>query len=128
MKHADRFDLPKGHSIQGETELECALRELQEETAIEVNHIQLDTTFRYETTYITRYKRFGGKKVEKTLVVFIGYLDRDIEVILREHQSYQWVAWNPPHRIQPQTIDPLLSEVELRSVALDFDLKKQAVE
>jgi bis(5'-nucleosidyl)-tetraphosphatase len=112
MKHFDRFDLPKGHSIEGETELECALRELQEETGIEAQHIRLDTSFRYETTYTTAYKRFGGEEVEKTLVVFMGYVGPDIDVIAREHGACEWVAWNPPHQIQAETINPLLSAIE----------------
>jgi 8-oxo-dGTP pyrophosphatase MutT (NUDIX family) len=112
MKHVDRFDLAKGHLIDGETELMCALRELKEETGIAPNHIQLDTAFGYETTYRTPYKRFGGEEVEKTLVVFMGYVTQDIDVIAREHGAYEWVAWNPPHRIQAQTIDPLLSAIE----------------
>jgi 8-oxo-dGTP pyrophosphatase MutT (NUDIX family) len=36
MKHPRRWDLPKGHLDEGETELQCALRELQEETGISV--------------------------------------------------------------------------------------------
>ena len=34
MRHADRWDLPKGHVDAGETEMECALRELAEETGV----------------------------------------------------------------------------------------------
>ena len=32
MRHADRWDLPKGHVDPGEKKKQCALRELEEET------------------------------------------------------------------------------------------------
>ncbi len=35
MRHTDRWDLPKGHVDPNETNLECALRELKEETGID---------------------------------------------------------------------------------------------
>ena len=34
MEHADRLDLPKGHVDPGETQMQCALRELEEETGL----------------------------------------------------------------------------------------------
>ncbi len=37
MRHPTRWDLPKGHVDPGETDLECALRELEEETGIGVD-------------------------------------------------------------------------------------------
>lgn len=46
MKHANRYDLPKGHREKGETELENALRELKEETSIKPEDIQIVEGFR----------------------------------------------------------------------------------
>jgi bis(5'-nucleosidyl)-tetraphosphatase len=111
MKHPNRFDLPKGHIRDGESELDCAFRELEEETGISRDQIRLDPTFRSETSYQTHYKRFGGAMVEKTLVVFLGYVDSEIAVVPHEHEAYVWIPWDPPHRIQAQTIDPLLEQV-----------------
>jgi len=42
MKHANRWDLPKGHVDPGESDIECALRELDEETGIQRDDIKLD--------------------------------------------------------------------------------------
>ena len=106
------YDLPKGHIEFGEDEVSCALRELSEETGIFAENIDLDTNFRYTDTYITKYKRFNGEKVEKTVVVFLGWLKQEVNLKLTEHSGYQWVDWNPPHLIQEKTINPLLSQLE----------------
>lgn len=112
MHKPNRYDLPKGHIEFGENELSCALRELYEETGIDSNALQLDETFRFTTTYPTRRKRLGGKSINKTVVIFLGWLKRDVMIKLSEHDSYSWVEWNPPHAIQKKTIDPLLEQLE----------------
>ena len=45
------------------------------------------------------------------LMLFLGWLQRDVTVRTTEHSSYRWFDWDPPHRIQTQTIDPLLDQV-----------------
>jgi bis(5'-nucleosidyl)-tetraphosphatase len=110
MKHAKRWDLPKGHVDNDETELECALRELHEETGISGDDIELDPTFRFATTYELFSERFG-ERCRKTVVIFLGRLRHEIELQPTEHLGYQWFEWQPPHAIWPQTIDPLLAEV-----------------
>ena len=111
MKHPGRWDLPKGHVDPGETELECALRELEEETGIVSGDIQLDTKFRYEQSYNVKLKRYGDRSVRKSLVIFLATLTRDVRIVPTEHESFEWFDWKPPHDIQEQTINPLLLEV-----------------
>ncbi|MEO0687658.1 MAG: NUDIX domain-containing protein [Cyanobacteria bacterium J06649_11] len=106
------YDIPKGHIEFGEDEVSCALRELSEETGILAQNIDLDTNFRYTDTYLTKYQRFNGEKVEKTVVVFLGWLQQEVNLKLTEHSGYRWVDWNPPHSIQEKTINPLLSQLE----------------
>ncbi len=115
LKHSGSkniYDIPKGHIERGEDEVSCALRELSEETGIVHKNIDLDTSFRYTDTYHTRYKRFKGEKVEKTLVIFLGWLKHDVDLKLTEHRGYKWIDWNPPHFIQVKIINPLLVELE----------------
>ncbi len=112
MLHADRFDLPKGHIEPGESEIQCALRELEEETGIASRDICLDTNFRFETSYPVWPKRFGGEPCQKTTVLFLGRLLRAVSIQPDEHLGFQWFPWNPPHQIQTQTIDPLLAQLE----------------
>lgn len=125
MRHPARFDLPKGHVDPGETEIQCALREMWEETGIPREDVRLDADFRYVTQYKTREKRFAGALARKTLVVFLGWLQRHIDIRPTEHDHFEWKVWRPPHRVQPQTIDPLLAAVEqhfrLRGLELPDD-------
>ena len=109
MKHPKRWDLPKGHVDEGETNFECALRELQEETGIEQRHLRMEEGFRFKDRYIVESKK--GKK-KKTLIVYLAELIEDVEIVPTEHEGFEWVNWNPPHSIQEKTIDPLLAEVD----------------
>ncbi len=113
MKHPKRWDLPKGHIDDGETDVECALRELVEETAITSDDIELDTDFRFSLSYNVQLKRYGGETCEKTTTIFLGHLIRDVKIEVTEHEGYQWFDWKPPHAIQAETIDPCLSALEV---------------
>ena len=110
MKHPDRWDLPKGHVDPGETDLQCALRELEEETGIKAEDIAIDDKFLFESRYNVSARRYGeaGGTVEKTLRIFLGRLVRDVRLSLTEHDGYEWFDWRPPHDIQKKAINPLL--------------------
>lgn len=108
MEHSDRLDLPKGHVDPGESDMETALRELEEETGITSEDIKLEPDFRYSHSYIVHKKRYGKEPRLKELVIFMATLTKEVELELTEHIGYQWVEWNPPHQIQEKTIDPLL--------------------
>ncbi len=116
MVHPNRLDLPKGHIDDGETEIECALRELVEETSITDSDIHLDPDFRYTTRYPVRPRKYGGEECEKTLVIFLGHLMHEVDIVPTEHEGFRWFDWQPPHQLQAETIDPLLAELE-RSLA-----------
>ena len=72
MKHADRYDLPKGHTEPGESDLECALREMNEETGIPISAVQIEPGFEYRSIYYPQYERFNDEILEKTLIIFFG--------------------------------------------------------
>jgi len=112
MEHKKRLDLPKGHVDKGETEMECALRELEEETGISSDDIELVEGFRFTHTYSVWPKRFNKEECEKTLVVFLGRLLHEVEIVVTEHEGFRWVEWDPPHKIQKQTINPVLKALD----------------
>lgn len=113
MKHPSRWDLPKGHVDPGETDMQCALRELEEETGIAAADVDVDPQFRYETRYMVKARRYTDSdgEVEKTMLIYLGRLIRDVSIEVTEHGDFQWFDWNPPHQIQERAIDPLLSAV-----------------
>jgi 8-oxo-dGTP pyrophosphatase MutT (NUDIX family) len=112
MRHPDRFDLPKGHVRKGESEVECACRELAEETGLTSDDIRLEEGFRFVTTYHARYKRFGDEMVEKQVVIFLGWLEQSREIVVSEHQGHEWFRWQPPHQIETKTVDAVLATVQ----------------
>lgn len=109
LTHGDRFDLPKGHLDPGESDEECALRELFEETGIPPDAVELDQHYTFESVYYPRYRRIGGRVVEKTVRVYLGWLLRDIPIAVTEHAGHRWVAWSPPHDFRNGTIDGALA-------------------
>ena len=108
MKHPKRWDLPKGHVDDGETNMECALRELHEETGIEERHLRIEEGFKYKDRYIVDSKK---AKKKKKLIIYLAELIEDVEIVPTEHEGYEWIEWDPPHSIQAKAIDPLLEEV-----------------
>ena len=112
LKHPNRWDLPKGHVDPGETNMECALRELEEETGIEAQDLIIDPDFKYKQKYMVTSKRTKGKPKKKKLIIYIAKLVRPTELKLTEHESSEWFKWNPPHSIQEKTIDPLLAKIQ----------------
>ncbi len=111
MKHADRWDLPKGHVEPGESEIECALRELEEETGIEYTDIELIQDFRFWSRYVLPKQDARHPGQPKELVILLGRLVRETEIVVTEHLGYEWFPWQPPHAIQERTIDPVLAAV-----------------
>lgn len=111
MRHVDRWDLPKGHVDPGETEIETALRELEEETGLSEQEIELLPDFRYAINYPIRGRR-KGELLTKQLVIFLANLQVDRPIVVTEHLGSIWHPWQPPHRIQERTIDPVLSAAE----------------
>ncbi len=112
MQHPHRWDLPKGHVDEGETELQCALRELEEETGITAADIEVDPVFLFEHSYPVSQRRYGGRGfIEKKLRIYLGRVVRPVDIVVSEHNGYEWFPWNPPHSIQEMTIDPLLRQL-----------------
>jgi bis(5'-nucleosidyl)-tetraphosphatase len=113
MRHDDRWDLPKGHLDEGETKSQAAIRELREETGITPDLLWTDRGFVFEHRYWVPSRKDPSRRVLKELTIYLGLLLEDREIECTEHRGFQWWDWCPPHRIQVQTIDPLLESVEL---------------
>ena len=73
--------------------------------------LEIEERFRFEEIYFPPDKRYG-RPVEKTLVIFLGWLLEDRPIIVTEHDDYKWFPWNPPHDLQKKTINPVLAAIE----------------
>lgn len=77
------WDYPKGHIEEGETEIETAIREVKEETNIDVI---VDSKFRYTIQYSPK------EDVIKEVVYFIAQnITNNIKAQLEEVQLVEWV-------------------------------------
>ncbi len=109
MRHRNRWDLPKGHAEPGETILETALRETEEETGVPAAAISVDPSFQYVIEYPVTYRSAG--ECLKRVTYFLGYLPATRTIEVTEHESYRWWTWPQLESVQEKTIDPLLGAV-----------------
>ena len=105
------ISIPKGHIEEGETEEQCAIREIKEETNLDVN---LDTSFRYTITYSPK------ENVTKDVTFFLA-MPKDETLIpqLCEVTSLEWVEINKAIEMVTFTTDK-----ETLTQARDFLLGK----
>lgn len=87
LDYGKYWDYPKGHLKKHEDEREAALRELEEETGIE--DIELMDDFRHEIVYFFRPP--GRGLVRKTVVFFMGEVEKEKVKISDEHVGYEWL-------------------------------------
>ncbi|HAN98978.1 MAG TPA: DNA mismatch repair protein MutT [Planctomycetaceae bacterium] len=112
MRHADRWDLPKGHAEPGESLRETAMRETEEETGLARELLRTDDTFEFVTRYRVAKRGEPGRTVLKEVRIGLAWLVvPDTPIRPTEHPDYRWFTWTPELRLQPQTIDPLLRQL-----------------
>ena len=91
QQKAGHYGFPKGHVEKNETEEETALREIKEETNLDV---KLDTRFRVVTTYSPIYN------VMKDVVFFIGTpITNDIIAQPEEIAKIIWCEFEETQKI-----------------------------
>ena len=112
----DRIDLPKGRLERGEDELECALREMEEETGIDRERVRVVDGFRFVTTWVMTKR--SGARVTKSVVLFAVEAEGPCAVRTPDHDDYAWVTWQPPHAFpEHRTLDLALSAWEAFAAA-----------
>jgi bis(5'-nucleosidyl)-tetraphosphatase len=85
------WNFPKGHFKPGESSIDTALRELEEETGIRKADLHILPNFR-------AYERFnfqvGTQRIYDTVILFMAETRRaDIRIEPREHAGYAWFLY-----------------------------------
>ena len=82
------WDFPKGNIEPGETPEQTALREIKEETGLDV---KLVPGFREEVEYV--YSR-GGRRVRKKVIFFLAEAPSKEVRLSWEHVGYAWLLFD----------------------------------
>jgi len=101
------FGFPKGHTEPGETEVETALREIKEETGVDVT---LDTRFRVEDEHVIPHK----PDTMKLVVYYVGSFADQIPVYQPSELSGYVLA---PYEVALR----LLAKPKLKSILEEAD-------
>ena len=105
VKHnAGHWDFPKGHVEEGETEIETAIREVKEETNIDIK-------IEKENKYISEYS--PKENVMKTVIYFIGEkVGGQDKPQIEEVSDVEWVDVNKAvERITHQKSKEIMMQV-----------------
>jgi hypothetical protein len=65
--------------------------------------------FLYQSVYYPTYRRFGGQKVEKKIVIYAAFVkdnfaEEGVRIRPSEHQSFHWEAWHEQKDYRNNTI------------------------
>lgn len=83
------YDFAKGHLEAGESEVQAAIRELEEETGIK--KIKMVPNFEHKLEYFFRRK---GQTIHKTVTFFLGEVPDNKITISFEHQGFVWLDYD----------------------------------
>ncbi len=85
------WNFPKGHFEVGETSLEAALREVEEETGIRKSELRMMQGFRaYEKFYFQR----GEEKIHDTVILYLAETHKaEVKISTREHSGFGWFTY-----------------------------------
>lgn len=86
LKHrsGNHYDFCKGHIEDNETEIQCALREVKEETGLDVF---IRPGFKVYTHYVINYQSY------KTVCWFTGEKHNDLSIQISEISEYRWLNY-----------------------------------
>jgi len=91
------WNFPKGHFELGETSLEAALRELEEETGIKKLELRIIPGFRaHEGFYFQR----GDERIHDTVILYLAETHKaEVRISPREHSGFGWFLYEDAMKI-----------------------------
>ena len=87
---------PKGHVDPGESDLETAYRETEEEAGIKRDQIKLYPDFQEEIHYVVKKSVYGADVDKcKTSAYYLGEVEYGQKITLsHEHTDFKWLMFN----------------------------------
>ena len=116
MKAYDFWDFPKGGIEKGESKLEAAVREVEEESGINDLDFCWGKTF-YETESFGKFNKrvfYFVAKTEKREVV----ISKNPQTGFYEHEDYMWLSFKDAKKITVQRIKKAIEWAEERVLNL----------
>jgi bis(5'-nucleosidyl)-tetraphosphatase len=89
LKNGHHWSFPKGHKKDQETPLEAAMRELKEETSLEVESFLQTTPFFDEYVYEKK-----GMKIQKKVFYFPAVVKNEVHLQEEEILEGRWVTFS----------------------------------
>ncbi|MFA6066269.1 MAG: NUDIX domain-containing protein [Candidatus Babeliaceae bacterium] len=86
--NAGHWDFPKGKIEANETPRQAAVREVKEETGLQV---VLDDVFEQSLTYLFKDKE--GVTINKTVTLYLAKVDTEVVTLSSEHIYYKWLIF-----------------------------------
>jgi 8-oxo-dGTP pyrophosphatase MutT (NUDIX family) len=91
-RRGNYWNFPKGHFEPGETSIDTALRELEEETGIKKAEVHIAPNFR---AYERFYFKIGNQGIYDTVILFLAETHKaEITIRPREHSGYGWFLYH----------------------------------
>ncbi len=110
----EQWQFPRGGVERGETDLECALREFQEETCLPIRrlHPEIHCTLRY----VARIRRY---EVERTVVYYLAEVEPSPVCLGQDDLcDYRWVTLEQAQELLAETSPEQLPALEMARQAL----------
>jgi bis(5'-nucleosidyl)-tetraphosphatase len=91
-RRGNYWNFPKGHFEPGESTINAALRELEEETGIKKSEVRIVPDFR---AYERFYFKIGNQGIYDTVILFLAETHKaDIRIAPREHSGFGWFSYH----------------------------------
>jgi 8-oxo-dGTP pyrophosphatase MutT (NUDIX family) len=91
-RRGNYWNFPKGHFKPGETSMDVALRELEEETGIKKSELRIVPNFR---AYERFYFKVGNEGIYDTVILFLAETHQaEIRIEPREHSGFGWFLYH----------------------------------
>ena len=95
LKSSLGWEFPKGHIEEGESELETAKRETEEETGLKIKNVY--PVFKHISKYLIRKNYSTGEWLDtpepKTVTYFLARSQMTKVNLSFEHDSYSWLSY-----------------------------------